>query len=182
MTELEARDVVFVWRQRVGGGLRDIPITITWHLHEDSDGENLWVPVKFVIDGGGQRLGQKILEKAPLAYAIGATDPGNVDPVVSAFPARPRKPKPDPEVRTVPSGTRFTPLDHAEKLLGVRAYNALRRGGIATLEQALALTDEQLVEMEGIGEKSLGRIKASLNEFRMVASAVGWPAQRDARP
>lgn len=178
MTTPEPVEAVFIWRQRVGGGLRDIPITITWQPGTDGDGEDHWVPVKFVIDGLGQRLGPKALEKAPLAYAIATTDPGNVnaDPVVAAVHRRPRKPK--QETPTVPAGAKFTPLELVEEVLGLRAYNALRRSGVATLEQAMAMTDDQLRELDGVGEKSVALIRAALNQFQMVAVPLGWPGMR----
>jgi DNA-directed RNA polymerase alpha subunit len=56
-----------------------------------------------------------------------------------------------------------TPLD--ELSLNTRAYNALRRDGIETVEQVLRLTDEQLLGVRNLGAKGLAEIKASLAEY-----------------
>jgi DNA-directed RNA polymerase alpha subunit/DNA-binding CsgD family transcriptional regulator len=49
--------------------------------------------------------------------------------------------------------------------LSTRAYNALRRDGIDTIEQALSLTDEELLDVRNLGSKTLGEIKEKLTNY-----------------
>lgn len=157
----EQVEAVFAWRHRTGSGLRDIPITVTWQRHTDPDGDRYWIPVKFSVDGDGQRLGPPTLDQAPWTFAIAATHPDR------------DVPKPAPVDHGPPTEI-FTPLEWVETALGVRAYNSLRRNGVASVERAMALTDEQILAFENMGAKSLNRIRAVLGGFRMVAIPVAW--------
>lgn len=97
MTEpAETVDKTFLWRQRIGPDLRDIPITVTWQRRTDEDGAH-WEPVKFTIDGGGQRLGPLALSGIRWSYIIATTDPDNAEPA----PA----PEQDPAAEQEPAPT-----------------------------------------------------------------------------
>lgn len=53
-----------------------------------------------------------------------------------------------------------TPLESLQ--LQNRAYNALRRGGISTVEQLLAMDEDSLLKIQGLGEKTLSEVKEKL--------------------
>ncbi len=53
-----------------------------------------------------------------------------------------------------------TPLESLQ--LQNRAYNALRRGGISTVEQLLALDEDSLLKIQGLGSKTLSEVKERL--------------------
>lgn len=189
---------LFMWRQRIGPNLRDIPITVTWQRRTDEDGER-WEPVKFTIDGGGQRLSPLALSGIRWSYIIATTDPDNVEPPSEPEPAPVpvRKPEVDagsgwvvvasrlkPDPPPVPTavdrrqrrGLAFqpeeplpvngTPLSFIESKLGTRAYNALRRNGYHTVEDALKLTEAKLIAMEGIGLVVASQIRKALRNYR----------------
>lgn len=171
MTEASERsgqvEAVFMWRHRTGTGLRDIPITVTWRQHTDRYGRRHWTPTKFAVDGGYERLGGQMLSEAPWTYAINATNPENDEPKPAP------EPEPDPAEIEPPTEV-FTPLEWVEAALGARAYNSLRRGGVESVEEAMALTDERLLGFDNMGEKSVARIRAVLGGFRMVAVPLVW--------
>lgn len=160
-------EATFVWRHRTGTGLRDIPITVTWRQHTDRYGRRHWTPVKFTVDGGYERLSSPVLSEAPWTYAINATNPENAEPKHEP----PAAPEP---VDEGPPTEVFTPLEWVETALGVRAYNSLRRNHVESVEEAMALTDEQLLGFDNMGAKSLTRIRAVLGGFRMVAVPLAW--------
>lgn len=58
----------------------------------------------------------------------------------------------------------YTPLNSL--LLSVRAYNALRRNNINSVEQLLSMTDLDLWKIEGIGKKTHGEIIFALEARR----------------
>ena len=53
-----------------------------------------------------------------------------------------------------------TPLESLQ--LQNRAYNALRRGGISTVEQLLATDEDNLLKIQGLGSKTLSEVKERL--------------------
>ncbi len=53
-----------------------------------------------------------------------------------------------------------TPLESLQ--LQNRAYNALRRGGISTVEQLLAMDEDNLLKIQGLGAKTLSEVKERL--------------------
>lgn len=53
-----------------------------------------------------------------------------------------------------------TPLESLQ--LQNRAYNALRRGGISTVEQLLAMDEDSLLKIQGLGAKTLSEVKEKL--------------------
>lgn len=53
-----------------------------------------------------------------------------------------------------------TPLESLQ--LQNRAYNALRRGGISTVEQLLAMDEDSLLKIQGLGAKTLSEVKERL--------------------
>ncbi len=53
-----------------------------------------------------------------------------------------------------------TPLESLQ--LQNRAYNALRRGGISTVEQLLAMDEDNLLNIQGLGAKTLSEVKERL--------------------
>lgn len=53
-----------------------------------------------------------------------------------------------------------TPLESLQ--LQNRAYNALRRGGISTVEQLLAMDEDNLLKIQGLGAKTLSEVKEKL--------------------
>lgn len=68
--------------------------------------------------------------------------------------ARPETAKPMPDM----------PLEALD--LPARAYNGLKRAGIDTVSQLLALTDAELLAIHGIGISSLGGIRYRLNRYK----------------
>lgn len=170
-------EAVFMWQHRTGGGLRGIPITVTWQHRLDADG-GYWVPVKFAIDGDGQRIGPGTLQGIRWSYVIASTDPDNKasPPEPYATPPEPaakvpdrRAQRPKPAIPEPPADLTLngaTSLAFFESLFGPRAYNALRRNGYHTLEAVLAIPDAQLSKIDGVGEKTVSIIRAVLDRYR----------------
>lgn len=59
-----------------------------------------------------------------------------------------------------PDPVTSTPLESLQ--LQNRAYNALRRGGISTVEQLLAMDEDSLLNIQGLGAKTLSEVKERL--------------------
>ncbi len=59
-----------------------------------------------------------------------------------------------------------TPLESLQ--LQNRAYNALRRGGISTVEQLLAMDEESLLNIQGLGAKTLSEVKEKLAQSDLI--------------
>ena len=59
-----------------------------------------------------------------------------------------------------PDPVTSTPLESLQ--LQNRAYNALRRGGISTVEQLLAMDEDSLLKIQGLGAKTLSEVKERL--------------------
>lgn len=156
MTTPEPIEATFMWRQRIGAGLRNVPITVVWHNVDAGDGTRIWVPTRFTVDAGGQRLTVYELEIVPWDYAIDATDPNNylddLAPIV------------------VPEGEQPLLLETIAKRLGSRLYNMLRRAGLVTVQQVRALSDEELLEVGGFGPKLLERARTLLGSDHEISS------------
>lgn len=69
------------------------------------------------------------------------------------------------------------PLDRLD--LPIRTYNALRRGGIRTINKLLALTDEEIRRIHNIGDKALVEIRRAISELpsKLVVENLVMPAQ-----
>ena len=59
-----------------------------------------------------------------------------------------------------PDPVTTTPLESLQ--LQNRAYNALRRGGISTVEQLLSMDEDSLLKIQGLGAKTLSEVKEKL--------------------
>jgi DNA-directed RNA polymerase alpha subunit len=60
-----------------------------------------------------------------------------------------------------------TPLQDIKGPLGNRAYNALRRNHIDTVEQLLALTDDELMMISNFGVACLRRVYLAIAEYTL---------------
>ena len=73
-----------------------------------------------------------------------------------------------------------TPLESLQ--LQNRAYNALRRGGISTVEQLLATDEDNLLKIQGLGSKTLSEVKERLAQsdlFLTESNGAGGAADAE---
>jgi len=66
--------------------------------------------------------------------------------------------------------------------LSVRPYNALTRRGIKTVEQLVAMSDEQITAVRNIGTKSLTEIRKKLEAYLIRDSSPAQPPPRVREP
>ncbi|MBN1139881.1 MAG: sigma-70 family RNA polymerase sigma factor, partial [Anaerolineae bacterium] len=73
-------------------------------------------------------------------------------------------------------------VDHPIEVLdlSVRAYNSLKRAGINWASQVLSLTDDELLDIQGIGISTLGGIKIRLERYRKAM--LVRPVQQQSTP
>lgn len=72
-----------------------------------------------------------------------------------------------------PQEAAFTPIE--ELNLSLRAYNALRRARIFSVEQLRSMTDDELMKVRNLGKKSFVEIKDKLSQYKDAAAPVQTP-------
>ena len=70
-----------------------------------------------------------------------------------------------------------TPLEDAE--LPSWQYNHLKRNGINTIEQLLAMTEEEFLSIRNFAEGSLQKTRQALLAKGIIISTDAWPQKPD---
>lgn len=62
--------------------------------------------------------------------------------------------------------------------LSMRAYNALRRGGLITVDQILRKSEDELLRLSNLGRKCYDEIRERLVELGIVSADAPWDSAR----
>ena len=96
----------------------------------------------------------------PFKYVYGAFDKDDVEPEI------PQEEEPPEVVEEVTENESSPKLDMTiEDLdLSVRSFNCLKRAGINTVRDLVAMTEEELIRVRNLGRKSLEEVKQKLSD------------------
>lgn len=153
----------FVWRKQTKKSHREIPIRVTWRPARITTRSWGWVAVKVTIDAGRPGLTASDIRAAPWSEALQHTHPDRAGRWAGAA-AELVHVEPAPVTETAKPSVS---LEAISKDLGVRAYNALRRVGVTTVEEAMLLPDENLRMVPSVGEKTADHIRTVLERYRV---------------